>query len=192
MIETALILPILVLMLCFAIDIGYFFIVAANLASASRNAVLYSAQGFTSVGQSQIPSAGTSGSLTDTAVVAGRAAGDLSGLGRMLTRTSVQVCLLDTRDRRNALTALIERLLRAVSLVLLNETVRVDAHVKFAVLCGAAKQPDVTAVKKVKGSDRQDTHAVASVAHCRMIAARSACIDACMIRGRDDFGACHL
>ncbi len=92
MIETALVLPILVLMLCFAIDIGYFFIVAANLASASRNAVLYSAQGFTSEGQSQLPSAGTSGSLTDTAGVAGLAAGDLSGLASMLTKTSVQVC----------------------------------------------------------------------------------------------------
>jgi uncharacterized membrane protein len=92
MIETALVLPILVLMLCFAIDIGYFFIVAANLASASRNAVLYSAQGFTSEGQSQLPSAGISGSLTDTAGVAGLAAGDLSGLASMLTKTSVQVC----------------------------------------------------------------------------------------------------
>ena len=48
MIETALVLPVLVLMLCFAVDIGYFFIVAANLVSASRNAVLYSGQGFAS------------------------------------------------------------------------------------------------------------------------------------------------
>ena len=92
MIETALVLPILILMLCFAIDIGYFFIVAANLASASRNAVLYSAQGFVSVGQKQLPSAGTSGSLTDTAGVAGLAGADLSGLASMLTKTRVQVC----------------------------------------------------------------------------------------------------
>ena len=33
LVETALVLPVLVLMLCFAIDIGYFFIVAANLVS---------------------------------------------------------------------------------------------------------------------------------------------------------------
>ena len=92
MIETALVLPILILMLCFAIDIGYFFIVAANLASASRNAALYSAQGFVSTGQSQLPSAGTSGALTDTAGVAGLAAGDLAGLANMMTKTSVQVC----------------------------------------------------------------------------------------------------
>ena len=46
LIETAMVVPILVLVLCFAIDIGYFFIVAANLVSSSRNAVLYSGQGF--------------------------------------------------------------------------------------------------------------------------------------------------
>jgi len=51
LIETALVMPVLVLMLCFAIDIGYFFIVAANLVSSSRNAVLYSGQGFVSPAQ---------------------------------------------------------------------------------------------------------------------------------------------
>ncbi len=92
LIETALVMPILVLMLCFAIDIGYFFIVAANLVSSSRNAVLYSGQGFVSPAQTQLPSAGTAGSLADTAGVAGLAGGDLSGLARMSTQTSVEVC----------------------------------------------------------------------------------------------------
>src|SRR5271166_2711431 len=92
MIETALVMPVLVLMLCFAVDIGYFFIVAANLVSASRNAVLYSGQGFDSPAQQQLPAAGTSGSLSDTAGVAGLAGGDLSGLAGMTTKTSVQVC----------------------------------------------------------------------------------------------------
>ena len=92
MIETALVMPVLVLMLCFAIDIGYFFIVAANLVSSSRNAVLYSGQGFVSPAQQQLPSPGTSGSLADTAGVAGLAGGDLSGLANMTTKTKVQVC----------------------------------------------------------------------------------------------------
>src|ERR1700691_5773747 len=92
MIEAALVLPILVLMLCFAIDIGYFFIVAANLVSSARIAVLYSGQGFVSPGEPQLPSAGTSGSLADTAGVAGLAGGDLSGLGSMATLTTVEVC----------------------------------------------------------------------------------------------------
>ena len=91
MIETALVMPILVLMLCFAVDIGYMFIVAANLVSSARNAVLYSGQGFASPTQ-QLPSAGTSGSLNDTAGVAGLVGGDLSGLADMSTKTSVQVC----------------------------------------------------------------------------------------------------
>ena len=92
LIETAMVVPILVLMLCFAVDIGYFFIVAANLVSASRNAVLYSGQGFVSPAQQQLPSAGTSGSLADTAGVAGLAGGDLSGLANMASKTTVQVC----------------------------------------------------------------------------------------------------
>jgi len=81
-----------VLMLCFAIDIGYFFIVAANLVSSSRNAVQYSGQGFVSPAQQQLPSPGTSGSLSDTAGVAGLAGGDMSGLANMLTKTTVEVC----------------------------------------------------------------------------------------------------
>src|SRR5437763_1884977 len=61
LLETALVMPVLVLMLCFAVDIGYFFIVAANLVSSSRNAVLYSAQGFASAGQQRLPSPGIAG-----------------------------------------------------------------------------------------------------------------------------------
>ena len=84
-------MPVLVLMLCFAVDIGYFFIVAANLVSASRNAVMYSGQGFASPMQ-QLPSSGTAGSLGDIAGVAGLAGGDLAGLANMATKTSVEVC----------------------------------------------------------------------------------------------------
>ena len=86
------VMPILILILCFAIDAGYFFIVAANLVSASRNAVLYSGQGFAAPGQQPLPSAGTAGSLSDTAGVAGLAGGDLSTLANMTTSTTVQVC----------------------------------------------------------------------------------------------------
>jgi uncharacterized membrane protein len=92
LVETALVMPILILILCFAIDIGYFFIVAANLVSSARNAVLYSGQGFVSPAQQALPSAGTSGSLADTAGVAGLAGGDLSGLASMATNTTIQVC----------------------------------------------------------------------------------------------------
>jgi Flp pilus assembly protein TadG len=92
LIETALVMPVLVLMLCFAIDIGYFFIVAANLVSSSRNAVLYSGQGYAAPAGGQLPSPGTSGSLSDIAGVAGLAGGDLSGLANMTSKTTVEVC----------------------------------------------------------------------------------------------------
>jgi len=92
MVETALVMPVLVLMLCFAIDIGYFFIVSANLVSSARSGVLYSGQGFVSPAQQRLPSAGTSGSLSDTAGVAGLVGGDLSGLASMTTKTTVEVC----------------------------------------------------------------------------------------------------
>jgi hypothetical protein len=92
LIETALVMPILIGMLCFAVDIGYLFIVAANLVSSCRNAVLYSGQGFVSPAQQRLPSAGAAGSLVDTDGVAGLVGGDLSGLSDMSTRTSVEVC----------------------------------------------------------------------------------------------------
>ena len=96
LLETALVLPLMIVLLLFAIDFGYFFLVAGNMVTAARNAVLYSAQGFDSIAQQQIPSAGTAGSLADTAGVAGLAGGDMSGLAQITTGTSpnpqVYVC----------------------------------------------------------------------------------------------------
>lgn len=91
-VETALMMPIMLGLLLFAIDFGYLFLVAANIVSSSRSAVSYSIQGFSSPAQAHVPSAGTSGSLADTAGVAGIAAGDLSGLANMTSNTQVQVC----------------------------------------------------------------------------------------------------
>ena len=92
LIETALMLPLLIVLCFYAVDFGYFFLVAGNLVTASRNAALYSTQGFSTPSQQQIPSAGTASSLADTAGVAGIAGGDLSGLSSLSTRTKVQVC----------------------------------------------------------------------------------------------------
>jgi Flp pilus assembly protein TadG len=92
LLETALMLPILVVMLVFAVDFGYLFLVAGNLVTSSRNAALYSIQGFSTPAQQQIPSAGTSNSLADTAGVAGVAGGDLGGLANSTTKTQVSVC----------------------------------------------------------------------------------------------------
>ena len=92
LIETALVLPILIVLCLYAVDFGYYFLVAGNLVTASRNAALYSSQGFSTPSQQQIPSAGTAGSLADTAGTAGVAGGDLSGLANVSTRAQVEVC----------------------------------------------------------------------------------------------------
>ena len=90
-------------MALFAVDFGYYFLVASNLVTASRNAVLYSAQGFSTPSQQLIPSAGTAGSLSDTAGVAGIAGGDLSTLSFNLTTPNPQV---EVCSKSNGLTAI--------------------------------------------------------------------------------------
>lgn len=89
LVETALFLPILILLICYAVDFGYFFLVAANLVTSSRNATEYSIQGFATPSQSALPSAG---SMTTPTSVAALALGDLSGLANASTITSIQVC----------------------------------------------------------------------------------------------------
>ena len=89
LIETAIFLPILILLVAYAVDFGYFFIVAANLTSASRNAAEYSIQGFSSPAQSALPVAGP---ITTNTSVAALAVGDLSSLAASAMTTSVEVC----------------------------------------------------------------------------------------------------
>jgi Flp pilus assembly protein TadG len=89
LLETALFLPVLILLVAYAVDFGYFFIVAANLASSSRNAAEYSIQGFESPAQSALPAAGP---ITTNTSVAALAVGDLSNLASSSTTTTVQVC----------------------------------------------------------------------------------------------------
>jgi len=89
LVETAIFLPVLILLVAYAVDFGYFFIVAANLTSAARNAAEYSVQGFASPAQSALPIAGP---ITTNTSVAALAVGDLSSLAASATTTSVQVC----------------------------------------------------------------------------------------------------
>lgn len=95
LLETALVMPLLLVMVLFAADFGYFFLVTTSMVTAARNAALYSTQGFDSLSQQQIPTAGTSGSMGDTSGVAGVVGSDMSGLSATLTGTpnpQVQVC----------------------------------------------------------------------------------------------------
>lgn len=89
LVEIALMMPLLILLIGYAIDFGYFFIVAANITSAARNAAEYSVQGF------QTPVRGAlavAGPLATTASVSATALGDMGTLLNASSLTSIQVC----------------------------------------------------------------------------------------------------
>ena len=82
-------MPVLILLIGYAIDMGYFFLVAANITSAARNAVQYSVQGYSSPGQVTQASAGPATLATS---VSASALADLASLRGGATLTTVEVC----------------------------------------------------------------------------------------------------
>lgn len=89
LVEIAFMMPILVLLLAYVIDFGYFFIAAANITSAARNAAEYSVLGYQSPSGSTLPPAGPT---TNNNTVAATALADLTSLLSSSTKTTVQVC----------------------------------------------------------------------------------------------------
>ena len=89
LIELALILPLLVVLVAYAVDFGYFFIAAACITSSTRNATQYSVLGYEGPSQSVVPAAGPA---STTNSVAAEAFGDLVGLVDSSTTATVQVC----------------------------------------------------------------------------------------------------
>lgn len=89
LLEVALMLPLLVALMAYAVDFGYFFIAAANITSAARNAAQYSVLGYQSPAQSALPPAGPSSAGTS---VAEEALGDLTSLENAQTTATIQVC----------------------------------------------------------------------------------------------------
>ena len=88
MVETALVLP-LFLLVCFnALNFGYFFFVAVNLASAPREGVEYSIQGFSTPATLSLPSAGPSTTVTSVSWLAYQ---DMAAL-HLSANAQVQVC----------------------------------------------------------------------------------------------------
>ena len=83
LIEVALMVPLFAIMICYAVDFGYFFIVATALSSASRNSLEYAIQGASSPAQTAQPGA----NAVATVAIAG------IGLADTSTGTvSVRVC----------------------------------------------------------------------------------------------------
>jgi Flp pilus assembly protein TadG len=83
LIEVALMIPIFTILVCYAVDFGFFFLVAASLNSAARNAMEYSIQGTSSPAQAAEPGA---------AIVANLAIASLGLAGASTSTVTVQVC----------------------------------------------------------------------------------------------------
>jgi hypothetical protein len=87
--ELALTIPIMALLLAYAIDFGYFFIASAAIGNAARDAVEYASAGYQAPGQTTLPSGGP---ITGTASVSGEAVAGLASFNASATTTTVQVC----------------------------------------------------------------------------------------------------
>jgi len=68
LIEVAIFLPIFITLICYAVDFGYFFLVAGALDSATRNGVEYSVQGASSPAQASVPSASAVSTLATLSI----------------------------------------------------------------------------------------------------------------------------
>ena len=83
LIEVALMVPLFTIMICYAVDFGYLFLVATALTSASRNSLEYAIQGASSPAQTAQPGANAVSSLAIAGI----------GLANISSGTvSVRVC----------------------------------------------------------------------------------------------------
>jgi hypothetical protein len=90
LVETALMVPLLLVVVLNAVNFGYFFLVAINLAAAPRSGVLYSIQGGSTPSGIVLPSAGPSATNTSISYLAFQ---DMTGaLYAPSTQAAVQVC----------------------------------------------------------------------------------------------------
>ncbi len=89
LIETALLIPLLLILGFNAANFGYFFAVAVNLAAAPRNGAQYSIMGFQSYPQSSLPPPGPT---SDTTSVGYTTLADITGALRGSSGSVIRVC----------------------------------------------------------------------------------------------------
>ncbi len=89
MVEAALLLPLLLWLAFNAINFGYFFFAAVNIASSPREGVEYSIQGFSTPGQLALPPAGPSSSPASVSFLTYE---DIRGVLPSSANSRVQVC----------------------------------------------------------------------------------------------------
>src|SRR5213078_1779909 len=92
LVETALMVPFLILLLLNAVNFGYFFLVIVNLTGAARSSALYSIEGSYTPYAQQEPGSGGSTPTTSPGTVTYTAYQDLTGAVWNPTGASVQVC----------------------------------------------------------------------------------------------------
>lgn len=92
LVETALTLPLLIMIVLNVVNLGYFLLVIINLTGAARSSTLYSIEGSYTPYALQEPSAGGASPTTTTGTVAYTVFKDLTGALSNPTGASVQVC----------------------------------------------------------------------------------------------------
>jgi Flp pilus assembly protein TadG len=92
LLETALLLPLILLVVLNAINFGYYFIVALNLASAPRQGVEYAIQGFVTPATPGLAPAGPATSSNSVSYLTYQDLAGLSGTSTSSTITAVRVC----------------------------------------------------------------------------------------------------
>jgi Flp pilus assembly protein TadG len=102
LVETALMLPLLLLITLNVVNFGYFFLVIVNLTGAARSATLYAIQGDATPAAASIPSSGGSTPGTATGSVTYLIYQDLTGALASPTGVTVQVCSQANLDSAGA------------------------------------------------------------------------------------------
>lgn len=92
LVETALILPLLVMIVLNVVNLAYFFLLLINLTGSARTATIYSIEGASTPAASQLPGSGGSSPTTSLLSVTYLAYQDMTGAMWNPTGASVQVC----------------------------------------------------------------------------------------------------
>lgn len=92
LLETALILPLLLLLVFNVVNFGYFYLIGVNLTGAARSSVLYAIEGAATPAAGSLPSSGGSSPTTNTRSVTYLIYQDLTGALGNPTGVTVQVC----------------------------------------------------------------------------------------------------
>ena len=102
LVETALMLPILIMLVLNVVNLGYFFVVAVNLTGAARTATLYAIEGGATPAAGSLPSSGGSVPATNMSSVTYLVYQDLTGSLANPTGVTVQVCTQANLDSSGA------------------------------------------------------------------------------------------